>query len=95
MKIKSNIASMLTDNSYLYLEFIKCVCVYSDPGADLEINKKEDFIGITIKPSDPIFKQDIIRNVLGLHHLLGIKIVFSSSLAIQKNIFFTVNLVNS
>jgi len=92
MKIDSNISTVVEDNGFELIDFIKACIQYSDPECHLKIRKYDDRIMVSITPSVPTFRQSIIDNLVYLNKLLKIKIVFSSSLKISKLVSFTLNL---
>lgn len=80
---------IITDNSLVYLEFVRSSIHHADPNAIVIADKREDRIDTVITPSESSFKQDIIDNLLGAHHLLNLRIIFSKSLAKQKTIYYS------
>lgn len=81
---------MLTDNSSLFIDWMKVCVEYSAPDSKIDI--KDSLLGMrfTITPSQPEFKQDMVDNILSISRYLGQKIIFSSSLALQKNVSFLI-----
>lgn len=85
----------MTDNEQRYLNLIEAVSEYSCPNSDLNLRKgsNDNFI-VTIKPSEQNFRQDIIHNILAIHRLLKIPIIFSSSLKVSNSVAYNVKLEN-
>jgi len=79
-----------TDNELIYEDLIRAVITYSDPEATHQIFTLGEKKNVTITPSTQDFRQDIINNILGIHQVLKIKITFSKSLQLQKNISYSV-----
>lgn len=92
MKIDSNISTVVEDNGFELIDFIKACIQYSDPECQVKIRKYDSRIMVHITPSVPTFRQSIIDNLVYLNKLLKIKIIFSSSLKISKLVSFTLNL---
>lgn len=84
--------SKLTDSDTLLLNTILTILDYSDCCYDIIIDKQNEKIIAHIIPSNVVFKQEIIDNLLWCNKFLRIKIVFSKSLAISKTISFTIYL---
>lgn len=82
----------ITDNEYHYYIFLYTVVMYSDPNCSLYINKTKDKISTIIRPSNPNFRQDIIDNILLMHRHLMIKVNFSKSTNIQKNVYYHIDI---
>lgn len=80
----------LTDNEIGYLTWLEGINKYGDPLSEISIRRKDNGLQITIKPSSPELKQDIIRNHLEFNELLGFKISYSKSLALSKLVSYFV-----
>lgn len=91
MQVKG-LGKVVTDNDLFYLDIISIIVYYSDPEASLEINRIDDHINTSVYPSTKDFRQEIINNILTLHKLLNIKVDFSKSTKIQKNIYYKIDL---
>ena len=87
-------SNRLTDNELQLFNFLFGLLYYSDPDYTIRICKKEDEIIAHIQSSKQEYRQDIINNLLFINKHLGVKVKFSSSLAISKLISFTINLEN-
>jgi hypothetical protein len=81
---------MLTDNSALFIDWVKVCVEYSSPASKVEV--KESLLGkrFVIEPGNMNFKQDLIDNLLAISRHLGQKIIFSSSLSISPRISFLI-----
>lgn len=88
--IKHGFKQILPDNDQFYIDFVVDALKHSDPDCTVTLHKFPDEIKTSIKPSESLFKQHIIDNLLGAHKLFGIKIIFSKSLAISPTISFLV-----
>lgn len=88
MEVKG-IYGKITDNSIIYLEFVEACIHHADPGATVKVEKYEDKLYTVIHPSIPLFRNDIIYNLLGIHKTMKMKIIFSKSLALQKSITYS------
>ena len=89
---KQGFGSVLLDNDARYLEFLNSAIIsHADPEATVSIVKIDDSFKVAIKPSQNEFKSHIISNLLTAHHLMEMKIIFSSSLAKQTTIYYTLN----
>ncbi len=87
---KTGFSSIPLENDKLYINFTLDCVTHSDPEAEVVMNRFDKEIKVVIKPSEPSFKQHIIDNLLGVARLLGIKVIFSKSLALQKSISYSV-----
>lgn len=86
---------VVSDNNMLYLNYLlNSLIKHADPEADVLIDKVDNELKVTITPSNPEFKPDIIYNLLEGHRKFKIRIIFSKSLAISKKINYIINLVN-
>lgn len=91
--VVNDLGGILKDNDTEYIESVKSSLTHADPNCKLSIRKNNaGSLLFSITPAQDEFKQDIINNLLGLHRLLKIKIIFSKSLKISKIISFEVNL---
>lgn len=78
----------LKDTDQTYIDLLQVIMEYSSPESDLTFCESSQGLSITITPKNPKFRQDIIDNLLGFHHRLKQKVIFSKSLAIQKKVQF-------
>lgn len=83
---------VIDDNSLQYIRWIGVICEYACPDSDISIRRNSSGFIVNIMPSEPEFRQDLIRNLLFIHRHLGQKIKFSSSLERQKSVSFTIEL---
>jgi hypothetical protein len=91
MEVKqSGLGSVLLDSDYSYLSLLYAIIRHSDAECHVNLTKVEDEMFVAITPSQQDFKQHIIENLLFGHRLLGMKIYFSKSLAIQKSVCYTI-----
>lgn len=88
--VKQGFKNPLPDNDQFYLNFVSYALTHSDPEASITLNKFDNEIKVSILPSEESFRQSIIDNLLGCHRLLGLKIIFSKSLAISKSIPYSI-----
>jgi len=89
---KQGFPGILKDNDKYYLDFITDAMSHADPEAELLLNKIGSEIKVVVFPSGNEFRQDLINNLLAVHNLVKIKIVFSKSLAISKSIAYSVEM---
>lgn len=87
-----HIPKEVPDNDLQYFDLIFATVDYSSPKSRITVNNSDGLYKIVVQPSTEGFKQSIIDNLLSLHRNLKIKIRFSKSLKISKNIYFEVNL---
>lgn len=85
-------SSIFPDNiSVMFAELISIV-MHSDPNAKMIINNKETEIVVHINPSMGNRKQGIIDNLLFINDMRRhYRVRFSKSLALSKNISFTIS----
>lgn len=76
------------DNDQEYLQFLEAAISLADPLSTGKIEKTLNKIHVIVKPSQQDFREHLISTLLDAHYRLGIKIIFSSSLKISKNIYF-------
>lgn len=88
LEVKNNFTRLQEDNSYLYLWLVSLSIQHRDPGAMVAVNKNNGKLQAIITPSRGEFKQDIIENILSMHKILGIRVDFSKSSALQKIITY-------
>lgn len=79
------------DNITRYLNLIKAIAEYSSPGSKLKTLEGLDGMVFHIVPGHEDFRQDIIKNILAINRIWKIKVIFSKSLKIQKNISFVLD----
>lgn len=79
-----------SDNDEFILGIIETIVRHSDPEAKLRVDQGANGDMFTISPSDKLFRQDIINNLLFLKKHWGVTVIFSKSLAISKSISFTI-----
>lgn len=89
---KHGFASIPLDNDRKYIDFVTISMKHSDPEAEVTLNKCEKDIKVRVTPSQEKFKQHIIDNLLAVHRLFRIKIIFSKSLAAAKSISYLVEI---
>lgn len=94
MKITTNVPTLIEDNGFELLDFIKACIQYSDPECQLQLLKMDNKIIVHIIPSNSIFRKDIIQNLLYINKVFKTQIKFSSSLAISKKVSFEMLLEN-
>jgi len=88
MEVKGT-KGVVSDNSLIYLNFVKASIEHADPLSIVEITQQYNRLDTIIRPSDPAFKQDIIDNLLASHKFFKLRIIFSKSLAQQKIISYS------
>ena len=92
MKVSNNIPSIISDNDITYFKFLQVSIEHSDPECIFSCYRTQEKLIVHITPSQESFRQDIIKDILGVHHILNLKPIFSSSLKISKKISFTVEI---
>lgn len=80
------------DSSYAYFDMVRGYIASGDGSASFSFHKTPEHLIVHIRPSSSDFKQDIINNLLSVHRLLGMKAIFSKSLALSKTISYTIDL---
>lgn len=91
MRIKAqDLPPILRENDNSYLLFIEDSINHADPNAELFIRQNLDGLVFSIQPSIAATKQSLIDNLLESHRRLNLNIKFSSSLAIQRKIIFSI-----
>lgn len=80
---------IMSDASIVYIDLVRSSAQHADPEAVVNMNKKYDRLDVTIVPSNPNHKEEIIKNILGFHKEMHLIFHFSKSLAKQKNIFYS------
>ena len=86
------ILGTIPDNDTRYLDFLRVALCHADPAAAFSIIPGTDGLQVTIHPSDPAFRDEIIKTTMEANARMNFKTVFSKSLAIQKNISFYLTL---
>lgn len=87
--------SRVADNEQLLLQDIVEILAYTCPEFTITINKKDLEIVCHIRQFPVMYKGDLVSNLLWINKNLGVKIHFSSSLAISSTISFSILLNNS
>ena len=91
MKVEAkDLPPILRENDNFYLLFIEDSINHADPNAELFVRQNLEGLVFSIQPSLDTTKQALIDNLLESHRRLNLNIKFSSSLAIQKKIIFSV-----
>lgn len=92
MKIKKQgFPSILLDNDANYISLLTdAILAHADPESEVKLYKTDNTMKVVIKPSQKDFKQSIITDLVAAHKLVKMKVVFSSSLAIQEHICYTI-----
>lgn len=92
MKIKKQgFSSILLDNDRNYINLLSdAILAHADPEAEVKLYKIDNIIKVIINPSQEDFKPSIISDLVAAHRLMKMKVIFSSSLAIQKHICYTI-----
>lgn len=85
-------SKIVNDNDWYYFDMIRLIVSYADPDAKIHIDKLDKTIKTRIIPSNIIFRQDIIDCIIALHRIFYIKLDFSKSTKIQKNIYYSLEL---
>lgn len=90
---KIGFSKEITDDTLRYLEYLengilKHSCIHSE----IIMDKREEELRVTIKPSSKEIKTQIIQDILWSHRLMGIKIIFSKSLGASYNIFYSIKM---
>ena len=91
MEVTTNFLRIPDDNSILYIGFVTSVLGYADPDASMNIHYINDELKISITPSIPEFRQDIINNMVYVHRLLKLKPEFSKSTLVEKGVHYSVS----
>lgn len=91
MNLKIELPAVLDDNSAHYVQWLLTATHHADPRCDVELHYKGNQISGTIKPSTQDNKQNLIDTLIEAHRRMKLKIEYSKSLKIQKNISFLVN----
>ena len=86
------LGKIITDNDRYYLDFLRIVAYYTDPDAEVTVDKSSTEIKTKIIPSKKEYRQDIIKHILIMHKQLNIKVDFSKSTNIQENIYYKIDL---
>lgn len=89
MEIRQNLPTLTRDNDKEYIQLVEDVIQFADPHCAIIIAKTAKGLTVKVEPSNKKFKQQIIDNILSIHHRLELVPKFSSSLKIQKNIYYT------
>lgn len=88
--LKSDLPKIIKDNEDIYIQSIKCCVDHADPNSKIEIRNIDNGLIFHIKPTTDLFKQLIIENLLSVHRSMGLKVIFSKSLAISSTVSFTI-----
>lgn len=80
------------DEDYLYINNVRASIFHADPNADISFFKNKKELIVHIKKFKKEWKQDIIDNLLAIHKIFHLKIIFSKSLAISNTISYSINL---
>jgi len=83
---------IISDNSSFYLLFLQAVILHADGEAIIKIVKHLDRLTVIVEPQNIDFRQDVLKNILSMHKMLGIKPIFSKSTQIQRKLIFYVEL---
>lgn len=89
---KHLLPSVIPDELLDYFRKIEAAISHKDPKAGLKYNQFDGKLKVYVFPSDPILRESLIENLLGVHIKMRIKIVFSKSLAISKSIYYEIDL---
>lgn len=87
---KLNIPDVIPDNDAAYFSILEEKIILEDKGAQLIVKSSIEGLVISILPSIPILKVELVKVIRKLHYQLNIKIEFSKSLLISKYITFKV-----
>lgn len=80
------------DSDYLYIDSVRASIYNVDADVKVSFYKKPDELMVHIVPSSGELKQGIIDNLLAVHKLMGLKIIFSKSLKISKTVSYSIEL---
>lgn len=66
---------------------------HADPSYTITIDRRDHEILCHVKPSDPVFRPQLIENLLHYNRLkMPFRVRFSSSLALQKSVSFKISI---
>lgn len=91
MKTSISLPHVMTDNEARYIGLVAAVVNFSGPGSNIHTSPYEGGFNISVEPADPTQRDHLIKSLLGMHRGIGLKIIFSKSLAIQKLVSFKIN----
>jgi hypothetical protein len=90
---KIGFSKEITDSELRYMEYLEnAILKHSCVHSEVFIDKRDLELKVTIKPSDEALKGQIINDILASHRLMGIRVIFSKSLAISHNISYSIDL---
>ena len=91
IKAQINLPGILTDSEEEYVQKLHLIAEHADTESFLRIDRNlSNGITVRLLPSVPEFKERVLKNVLGVHRLLGMKALMSKSTTLSPSIIFTV-----
>lgn len=92
MKIEiKNFNCILPDNEQMYFSILEGSISSIDADASVMIIKGIDKIYFRISPSEPVYSQTLMEDLLKLHNLMGLNLNFSKSIRLTSTISFSIN----
>lgn len=85
--------SILEDNEEHYYQLLDATINSVDEYSNTLITKKPSSISVRISPSEPIYSQPLLKEILSLHNLLKIKLNLSKSMKNSSIIHFDLPIV--
>lgn len=82
----------LTDNEFQYLNLLSSIVEYSSPESEAQVRRNSRGLAININPKHKGSRQELIDTLLVFHRIMGIRIRFSSSLAISNLVQFDLDI---
>lgn len=83
---------IVSDNDLQYLLFLKAFILHADPDATIKIYKHEDKVTVIVDPAYMGFREHVLKNILSLHKMFGIKTDFSKSTNISRKLIFNITI---
>lgn len=87
-----HLQEILPDNERQYLNVLEAVISSIDENASLMVNRGLREIYFRISPSEPIYSQLLLEDVLKMHKLMKIKLNLSKSIRLSSNISYNIEL---
>lgn len=87
---KLNIPDIIPDNDAAYFNMLEEKILELDDKAEVIVKSSIEGLVISVLPSLPFIREDMVKSIRKIHYLLDIKIEFSKSLLISKYITFKV-----
>ena len=87
-----NLDSILPDNEQQYLAMLEGIISSIDDNASLIVNKGISEIYFRISPSEPVYSQMLLEDILKFHNLMKINLNLSKSIRLTSTVSFSLNL---